>query len=49
MSTTPQHTKHTIDDIAEQHMALTPWVARTPTFEKHDFPTLEGTPVTFKF
>jgi threonine dehydratase len=57
MSTTPQHSDHTIDgtpiptldDIAEQHMALTPWVARTPTFEKHDFPTLEGTPVTFKF
>ncbi len=21
----------------------------TPTFEKHDFPTLEDTPVTFKF
>ncbi|KND61578.1 putative amino-acid dehydratase [Candidatus Burkholderia verschuerenii] len=39
----------TLDDIAEQHMALTPWVARTPTFEKHDFPTLDGTPVTFKF
>ncbi len=30
-------------------MALTPWVARPPTFEKHDFLTLEGTPVTFKF
>jgi threonine dehydratase len=57
MSTTPQHSDNTIDgtpiptldDIAEQHMALTPWVSRTPTFEKHDFPTLEGTPVTFKF
>ncbi len=39
----------TLDEIAEQHMALTPWVTRTPTFERHDFPTLEGTPVTFKF
>ncbi len=57
MSTTPQHSDHTIDgtpiptldDIAGQHMALMPWVARTPTFEKHNFPTLEGTPITFKF
>jgi threonine dehydratase len=57
MSTASQHTDHTIDgtpiptldEIAEQHMALAPWVARTPTFERHDFPTLEGTPVTFKF
>jgi threonine dehydratase len=57
MSTHTPHSDHTIDgtpipsldDIAEQHMALTPWVARTPTFEKHDFPTLEGTPVNFKF
>ncbi|WP_250472267.1 threonine/serine dehydratase [Caballeronia sp. GAFFF1] len=39
----------TLDEIAEQHMALTPWVARTPVFERHDFPKLEGTPVTFKF
>src|ERR1700712_5278234 len=39
----------TLDDIAGQHMALAPWVARTPTFERHDFPTLEGTPVNFKF
>ncbi len=57
MSTTPQHSDHTIngtpiptlDDIAGQHMALMPWVARTPTFENHDFPTLESTPITFKF
>jgi threonine dehydratase len=57
MSTATQHTDHTIDgtpiptldDIAEQHMALAPWVSRTPTFERHDFPTLDGTPVTFKF
>ncbi|WP_250492359.1 threonine/serine dehydratase [Caballeronia sp. GAWG1-1] len=54
---TATHSDHTIDgtpiptldEIAEQHMALTPWVARTPIFERHDFPTLEGTPVTFKF
>ena len=39
----------TLDDIASQHMTLSPWVARTPTFERHDFPTLEGTPVNFKF
>ncbi|WP_277187569.1 threonine/serine dehydratase [Caballeronia sp. BR00000012568055] len=39
----------TLDDIAGQHMALIPWVARTPIFEKHDFPTLEDTPITFKF
>ncbi|SAL65348.1 threonine dehydratase [Caballeronia terrestris] len=57
MSTASQHTDHTIDgtpiptldDIAEQHMALAPWVARTPTFERHDFPTFDGTPITFKF
>ena len=49
MSTaTPQHTDHTIDgepiptldDIASQHFALTPWVARTPVFDKLDFPSL---------
>ena len=58
MSTaTPQHTDHTIDgepiptldDIATQHFALTPWVARTPVFDKLDFPSLEGTVVNFKF
>jgi threonine dehydratase len=58
MSTaTPQHTDHTIDgepiptldDIASQHFALTPWVARTPVFDKLDFPSLEGTVVNFKF
>jgi threonine dehydratase len=58
MSTaTPQHTNHTIDgepiptldDIASQHFALTPWVARTPVFDRLDFPTLEGTVVNFKF
>ncbi|KMQ80107.1 putative amino-acid dehydratase [Candidatus Burkholderia pumila] len=56
MAITIQHSDHTIDgmpipsldDIAEQHMALTPWVARTPTFEKHDFPTLDDTRITFK-
>ena len=53
MSTASQHTDHTIDgtpiptldEIAEQHMALAPWVVRTPIFERMDFPTLEGTPV----
>jgi threonine dehydratase len=57
MSSTNQHTDHTIDgtpiptldEIAQQHMTLTPWVARTPTFERHDFPTLDGTPINFKF
>ncbi|MGF6722468.1 threonine dehydratase [Paraburkholderia sp. GAS41] len=58
MSTaTPQHTDHTIDgepiptldDIATQHFALTPWVARTPVFDKLDFSSLEGTVVNFKF
>ncbi|HEY1999657.1 threonine/serine dehydratase [Paraburkholderia sp.] len=58
MSTaTPQHTNHTIDgepiptldDIATQHFALAPWVARTPVFDKLDFPSLEGTVVNFKF
>ncbi|HXZ07682.1 MAG TPA: threonine/serine dehydratase [Paraburkholderia sp.] len=58
MSTaTPHHTDHTIDgepiptldDIAAQHFALTPWVVRTPVFERHDFPSLEGTSLNFKF
>src|SRR5229473_1986441 len=33
----------TLDDIAGQHMTLSPWVARTPTFERHDFPMVGGT------
>ncbi|PMS34864.1 threonine dehydratase [Trinickia symbiotica] len=58
MSTaTPQHTDHTIDTepiptldaIATQHFALAPWVLRTPVFERHDFPSLEGTSINFKF
>ena len=58
MSTaTPQHTDHTIDgepiptldDIATQHFALTPWVMRTPVFDRLDFPSLESTVVNFKF
>ncbi|APR36075.1 MULTISPECIES: threonine/serine dehydratase [unclassified Paraburkholderia] len=52
-----QHTDHTIDGepiptldaIASQHFALTPWVVRTPVFDRMDFPTLEGTLVNFKF
>ena len=39
----------TLDAIAAQHFALTPWVLRTPVFERHDFPSLEGTSVNFKF
>lgn len=39
----------TLDAIAAQHFALTPWVARTPVFERHDFPSLEGTSISFKF
>lgn len=54
---TPQHTDHTIDgeaiptldDIASQHFALTPWVLRTPVFDRNDLPSLEGTLVNFKF
>jgi threonine dehydratase len=58
MSTaSPLHTDHTIDGepiptldgIAAQHFALTPWVARTPVFDKLDFPSLEDTVVNFKF
>jgi threonine dehydratase len=57
MSTSAHHPEHTIDgtpiptldDIASQHMVLAPWVARTPTFERTDFATLEGTSVNFKF
>ena len=39
----------TLDAIATQHFALTPWVLRTPMFERHDFPSLEGTAINFKF
>ena len=39
----------TLDAIATQHFALTPWVFRTPVFERHDFPSLEGTAINFKF
>ncbi|MBU6489006.1 MAG: threonine/serine dehydratase [Burkholderiales bacterium] len=39
----------TLDAIATQHFALTPWVFRTPVFERHDFPSLEGTTINFKF
>ncbi len=59
MSTTatPQHTDRTIDGeaiptldaIAAQHFALSPWVLRTPVFERHDLPSLEDTLVNFKF
>ena len=38
----------TIDDIADEHMSLAPWVTRTPHFEKSDFFSLEGTPLHFK-
>lgn len=39
----------TLDDIASQHFALTPWVLRTPVFDRNDLPSLEGTLVNFKF
>lgn len=39
----------TLDDIAAQHFALSPWVVRTPVFERTDLPSLEGTHVNFKF
>jgi threonine dehydratase len=54
-STGPAHTTidgepiPTLDEIAAQHFALSPWVARTPVFERADLPTLEGTHVNFKF
>jgi len=38
----------TLDDIAAQHLALAPWVNRTPTFERSDFPSLDGTTLNFK-
>ncbi|QGZ61537.1 threonine/serine dehydratase [Paraburkholderia acidisoli] len=58
MSTaTPLPTDHTIDgeaiptldEIASQHFALAPWVVRTPVFDRHDVPSVEGTLVNFKF
>ncbi|KWE59876.1 pyridoxal-5'-phosphate-dependent protein subunit beta [Burkholderia ubonensis] len=57
MSTPQQGTAHTIDgepiptldEIAAQHFALSPWVSRTPVFERADLPSLEGTHVNFKF
>ncbi|WP_175745808.1 threonine/serine dehydratase [Burkholderia ambifaria] len=58
MSTEQQGTAHTtidgepiptLDEIAAQHFALSPWVARTPVFERADLPSLEGTHVNFKF
>jgi threonine dehydratase len=39
----------TLDDIAAQHFALSPWLGRTPVFERADLPSLEGTHVNFKF
>ena len=39
----------TLDAIATQHFAPTPWVFRTPVFERPDFPSLEGTAINFKF
>ncbi|CAG9227337.1 Phenylserine dehydratase [Burkholderia gladioli] len=39
----------TLDDIAAEHFALTPWVSRTPVFERADLPALEGTHVNLKF
>ena len=38
----------TLDDIASEHMALAPWVTRTPHFEKTDFFSLEDTQIHFK-
>ena len=34
---------------ATQHLALAPWVTRTPVFDKNDFDLLDGTTVNFKF
>ncbi|MEX3629333.1 MAG: pyridoxal-phosphate dependent enzyme [Burkholderia sp.] len=39
----------TLDDIAAEHFALTPWVSRTPVFERADLPALEGIHVNLKF
>jgi len=38
-----------LDEIAAQHMALAPWVSRTPVFDKNDLPGMAGTTVNFKF
>jgi threonine dehydratase len=38
-----------LDEIAAQHMALTPWVNRTPVFDKADLMSLGHTTVNFKF
>jgi len=38
-----------LDEIAAQHMALAPWVNRTPVFDKTDLVSLEHTTVNFKF
>ncbi|MEK6424203.1 MAG: threonine/serine dehydratase [Burkholderia gladioli] len=38
----------TLDDIAAEHFALTPWVSRTPVFERADLPDLDGTHVNLK-
>ncbi len=39
----------TLDEIAAQHFALTPWVTRTPVFERTGLPALDNTHVNFKF
>ncbi|KAF1027326.1 MAG: Phenylserine dehydratase [Burkholderia plantarii] len=39
----------TLDDIAAEHFALTPWISRTPVFERADLPSLDGTHVNLKF
>lgn len=58
MSTSPNRPAHltingepipTLDEIAAQHFALTPWVMRTPVFERADLPSLDNTHVNFKF
>jgi len=38
-----------LDEIAAQHMALAPWVNRTPVFDKIDLMSLGRTTVNFKF
>ncbi|WP_246795182.1 pyridoxal-phosphate dependent enzyme [Burkholderia perseverans] len=39
----------TLDDIAAEHFALTPWVSRTPVFERAGLPSLDATHVNLKF
>ncbi len=39
----------TLDDIAAEHAALAPWVARTPVFERADLPALEAVHVNLKY